>query len=155
MNAMSDGQSVVTIRAIQADDHAQWLELWQAYQDFYEVLLDEVATDTTFQCFLNEASPVFCAVAVCNDQLVGFVHSVLHRSTWAVDEYCYLEDLYVTPTLRGGGAGKMLIEWVQRFAQQHQCARLYWHTHETNKRAQKLYNWVADKSGFIEYRMAL
>ncbi|MGA6580508.1 GNAT family N-acetyltransferase, partial [Providencia sp. NPDC089923] len=32
---------------------------------------------------------------------------------------------------------------------------LYWHTQETNLPGQKLYNWVAEKPGVIEYRMAL
>lgn len=152
---MSEVQNAVIVRAVQPGDYEQWLSLWLAYQDFYEVTLDDAVNPTTFRRFLDPDEPVFSAVAVQGGQVVGLVNSVLHRSTWAVGDFCYLEDLYVLPTLRGAGAGKALIEWVQAFARQHQCARLYWHTHETNKRAQKLYDWIATKSGCIEYRMAL
>lgn len=152
---MANEQTAVTVRAVQSSDYEQWLPLWLAYQDFYEVALSEETTRTAFQRMLDPNEPVYSAVAVKGDELVGFVNAVLHRSTWSVDNFCYLEDLYVAPTIRGGGTGKLLIEWVQRFARQQQCARLYWHTHNTNKRAQKLYNWVAENSGFIEYRMAL
>ncbi len=152
---MDNDQTPVTVREIQPSDHEQWLPLWQAYQVFYEVALDDEITRAAFHRFLDPNEPVFSAVAVQGQQLVGFVHSVLHRSTWSVTDSCYLEDLYVAPAVRGTGAGQQLIEWVQAFARQRQCALLYWHTHETNQRAQKLYDRVARKSGFIEYRMAL
>jgi hypothetical protein len=35
------------------------------------------------------------------------------------------------------------------------AARLYWMTHETNATARTLYDAVAERSGFIQYRMAL
>lgn len=152
---MSDSQHCVCIRGLQPGDQAQWLVLWAAYQDFYEVALSDEISHATFERFLDPAEPLFCAVALQDGQLIGLVNYVLHRSTWAVTDYCYLEDLYVAPTVRGTGAGKLLIEWVQDFARQQQCARLYWHTHHTNKRAQRLYNWVAQDSGFIEYRMTV
>ncbi|WP_085596566.1 MULTISPECIES: GNAT family N-acetyltransferase [unclassified Pseudomonas] len=152
---MGEQQQTVAVRAIQAEDREQWQQLWLAYQDFYQVSLSEQVSQRTFERFFDPREPVYSAVAVQGGELVGFVNSVLHRSTWATTDFCYLEDLYVAPQVRGGGTGKQLIEWVQAFARQHDCARLYWHTHATNKRAQKLYDWVADNSGFIEYRMPL
>ncbi|MBP6562757.1 MAG: GNAT family N-acetyltransferase [Neisseriaceae bacterium] len=145
----------LTLRPIVATDFDQWLPLWQAYQDFYEVSLAAEVSTTLFQRCLNPNEPVYAAVAVIDEQLVGLVHYVVHRSTWAIDDFCYLEDLYVDANVRGTGAGKRLIEWVQAFAQQQSCARLYWHTHHSNARAQKLYDWVAQQSGCIEYRLPL
>ncbi|MGC5700818.1 GNAT family N-acetyltransferase [Pseudomonas sp. NFXW11] len=152
---MSEQQAAVQVRPIEPGDQQQWLQLWLGYQEFYEVNLDEQTSLSTFRRFFDPQEPVYSAVAVQNGELIGFVNSVLHRSTWTTGDYCYLEDLYVAPQVRGTGAGKLLIEWVQDFARQQRCARLYWHTHESNKRAQKLYDWVAAKSGFIEYQMPL
>ncbi|MFO2465605.1 GNAT family N-acetyltransferase [Pseudomonas sp. 15FMM2] len=152
---MGNDLQTVTVRAIRPDDYEQWLALWLAYQDFYEVTLQEAVSRCTFSRFFDPDEPVSGFVAVQGEDLVGLVNAVLHRSTWTVADYCYLEDLYVAPTVRGGGSGKMLIEQVRDFARQQGCSRLYWHTHQTNKRAQKLYNWVAEDSGFIEYRMTL
>jgi len=87
--------------------------------------------------------------------ILGFVHYVFHDSTWAINNYCYLEDLFVDPASRGKQVGKHLIEYVKRQAQDRRCARLYWHTQETNLTAQRLYNWVAEKPGVIEYRMSV
>lgn len=84
---------------------------------------------------------------------MGLVHYLFHRSTWAESNYCYLEDLFVSEVVRGQHIGKQLIEYVQQQAKKHHASRLYWHTHETNLRGQRLYDWVAKKSGMIEYRM--
>ena len=50
---------------------------------------------------------------------------------------------------------RQLIEAV--YAQAHAAGspRVYWQTHETNHTAMKLYDTIADKSGFIVYRKML
>lgn len=98
---------------------------------------------------------MYCAVAKQGEHVLGIVHYVIHRSTWAENNYCYLEDLYVSPEARGQHIGKQLIEYVQKQAIEQNCDRLYWHTQETNHTAQKLYDWIAQKPGVIEYRMSL
>jgi len=57
--------------------------------------------------------------------------------------------------MRGQGTGEHLIAWVKAAADQQQCTRLYWHTHQTNHRAQQLYNRVAVNPGTILYQIAL
>lgn len=152
---MNHDHNAITVRAVQPGDFEQWLGVWLAYQDFYEVAFDDAVSEVTFKRFLDPDEPMVSAVAVQGEQVIGLVNAVLHRSTWSSTDFCYLEDLYVLPSIRGAGVGKALIEWVQAFARQQQCGRLYWHTHQSNERAQKLYNWVAQNAGSIEYRMTL
>jgi hypothetical protein len=45
-----------------------------------------------------------------------------------------------------------LIEHVYDAARRADCSRVYWLTHETNKDAMILYDRIADRSGFIQYR---
>ena len=89
------------------------------------------------------------------DTPVGLVHWLYHRTFWAIGDNCYLQDLYVSPDARGGGHGRALIEHVAAEARSHQATRLYWNTHETNATARRLYDAVAVRSGFIQYRKAL
>ena len=96
-----------------------------------------------------------CIVQTDGSRLHGIVNFLYHRSTWAAQDVCYLEDLYVSPDVRGQQIGKQLIEYVRRQAEERRCARLYWHTQESNHRAQRLYDWVADKPVVIEYRIEL
>jgi GNAT superfamily N-acetyltransferase len=84
--------------------------------------------------------------------LIGFVHCVFHRGTWAINDFCYLEDLFVAPSARGQGVGRALIEAVYARADAKKCARVYWLTHESNATARKLYDQLAENRGFIQYR---
>jgi ribosomal protein S18 acetylase RimI-like enzyme len=61
----------------------------------------------------------------------------------------------VSPALRGSGVGRKLIEHVYAEASRHGCARVYWLTHETNATAMRLYDRVAERSGFVQYRKSL
>ena len=145
----------IQVVPIQQQDYSEWIKYWLAYQDFYKVVLSSTTTQMTWQRFFDADEPVYCAIAKQGEHVLGLVHYVIHRSTWAVQNFCYLEDLYVSPNVRGQHIGKRLIEYVQQQATTEHCARLYWHTQETNQTAQKLYNWIAEKPGIIEYRMAL
>lgn len=104
---------------------------------------------------LDPNEPVYSAVAVQGDELVGFVNAVLHRSTWSVDNFCYLEDLYVAPTIRGGGTGKLLISGYSALPGNSSVRGCIGTLLAAQTGLGRLYNWVAENSGFIEYRMAL
>lgn len=152
---MTAVQQLLTVRPAQEADFEAWNNYWKNYQTFYQVDLSPETTQTTWQRFFAPDEPLHCAVASDGEQLLGFVHFVFHRSTWAKNDFCYLEDLYVDPKARGKKVGKQLIEYVQQQARQQHCARLYWHTQETNHTAQRLYDWIGEKPGVIEYRMPL
>jgi GNAT superfamily N-acetyltransferase len=143
----------MTIEPVTPADYAAWAPLWQNYLTFYRTTLANNITQLTWDRFFNPVEPIFCAVAKYNGEVVGFVHYLFHRSTWSESDYCYLEDLFVSEHVRGQNIGKKLIEYVQQSARKRHSSRVYWHTHETNLRGQRLYDWVAKKSGMIEYRM--
>ena len=67
--------------------------------------------------------------------------------------YCYLEDLFVDPGRPGqAGIGRSLIEAVYAEADRRGATRTYWATQEFNYRARGLYDQLATKSPFIQYR---
>ena len=78
-----------------------------------------------------------------------------HRSTWTPGDYCYLQDLFTAEEERGAGIGRALIEAVYERAAAAGASRVYWLTHETNQTARALYDKVASRSGFIQYRHLL
>ena len=67
----------------------------------------------------------------------------------------HLWGMWVAPAARGKGVGRALIEAVYDRARQAGSSRVYWQTHETNLTAIKLYERVAERSGFIVYRKPL
>ena len=140
------------IRMAHADDFAQWVTLWKGYQVFYKTNIAEATTDTTWSRFLDPAEPMYCAVAEVDGKLIGMVHYIQHRSCWTTGNYVYLQDLFVDPDIRGKGFGRALIEHVYAAAGKAGDSRVWWLTHESNADAMLLYDRIADKSGFIQYR---
>jgi GNAT superfamily N-acetyltransferase len=67
----------------------------------------------------------------------------------------YLQDLFVSEQVRGRGVGRRLIEHVYADAARRGCSRVHWLTHDTNTQAMVLYDQVADRSGFVQYRKIL
>jgi GNAT superfamily N-acetyltransferase len=146
----------VTVRPIAREDYAQWLPLWDGYNAFYgregPTALDPKITEITWGRFFDPAEPVHALVAERDGAIVGIVHYLFHRTTIMVMPTCYLNDLFTSAEARGAGVGKALIEAVYLRARDAGSTRVYWSTHETNATAQRLYDHVAQKSGFIIYR---
>ena len=145
-------QRDIEVRAIGPGEHAAWLPLWRGYQTFYEVALPDAATACTWARLLDPAEPVDGALAWRGAEAVGLVHHIRHRSAWTVGDYCYLQDLFVADAARGAGIGRRLIAHVYDAARAAGCARVHWLTHESNADAMLLYDRIAEKSGFVQYR---
>jgi GNAT superfamily N-acetyltransferase len=90
--------------------------------------------------------------AYLNGRLVGIAHYIFHRSCWTVGDYCYLQDLFVAADARGHGIGRALIEAVEKEARSVGASRVHWLTKEDNTVARALYDTLAERSGFIQYR---
>jgi GNAT superfamily N-acetyltransferase len=149
----------VTIRPVLRTDYSQWRALWDGYNEFYgrsgPTALPEEITQMTWARFFDAYEPVHALVAEEEGRLVGLVHYLFHCTTLSIAPTCYLHDLFTEPSLRGKGVGRKLIHAVYEQARLAGSARVYWLTHETNSTARKLYDQVADLSGFIVYRKSM
>lgn len=75
----------------------------------------------------GSAPALFGHVAVdAADQPVGFALWFLNFSTWAGVHGIYLEDLYVRPSARGTGAGRMLLATLAAICVERGYQRLEW-----------------------------
>src|SRR5262249_35819328 len=133
---------------------AAWRMLFNAYIGFYKATIGEDVIDITWHRLLSgaEGSPVGLVAVEDKDIPLGLAHFLLHRSTWSKTWYCYLEDLFVDPASRGHGIGRAMIEAVYREADAQGCTRTYWTTQESNYQARQLYDQLATKTPFIQYR---
>jgi len=137
-------------------DYSQWKPLFEGYNAFYgragPTALPGEIVDMTWKRIHDPEEPVHALVAEEEGRLLGMTHYLYHRSTIAIAQICYLQDLFTVPEARGRGIAKALIEAVYERAQRAGAFRVYWQTHESNATAQRLYDQVAERSGFIVYR---
>jgi GNAT superfamily N-acetyltransferase len=144
------------VRFATAEDFAPWLPLWEGYNRFYgrsgPTALPRNIIETTWKRFLDPAEPMHALVAAIDGQLVGLAHYLFHRSTIAISQTCYMQDLFTNESARGKGVGRALINAVYENAKLEGAHRVYWQTHETNSTAMALYDKVAERSGFLVYK---
>ena len=146
----------ISIRAVERRDYDQWLPLWDGYNTFYgrtgpTALAPEI-TAMTWTRFFDAYEPMHALVAESKGRLIGLAHYLFHRSTTSIAPSCYLQDLFTLEAARGRGVGRALIDGVYERAQRAGSPRVYWQTHRTNQTAMRLYDKMAENSGFVVYR---
>ncbi len=151
---MSASRKVYDIREICDADYQGWLPLWLGYLAFYDTRLDEFVTRDSWHRFFV-AGYRKCLLAVDEDlkTIIGFVTYLMHSSTWKLNGYCCLEDMFVDPSWRGQQVGERLIQSVVNMTTDAHIERVYWHTEQGNDVAQRLYDRVGEKSNTIQYRI--
>jgi GNAT superfamily N-acetyltransferase len=82
----------------------------------------------------------YCDIARAGDQDVGFALWVYNFSTFVGRAGIWLEDLYVRPAARGGGAGKALLANLARRCRDEHLGRLEW----------AVLNWNAPSIAFYD-----
>jgi GNAT superfamily N-acetyltransferase len=145
----------LTIRAIEEKDKSQWLKLWAGYLEFYKSTISPEQTELTWKRLINNELKMFGFVAENEDGVIGFTHCLFRPSTWTETDYCYLEDLFVDPTIRGKGVGRALMKKVFDLAKEKKSKRVYWTTQEFNKTARVLYDSITPVSEFVQYRLPI
>ena len=145
----------IVIRSIGENEREAWNPLWAGYLAFYESALRPEISDLTWDRFHDPDEQIFALGGYVDGELMAIAHYLFHRSTWAPDRYCYLEDLFVAPAARGRGLGRALIEAVYQKARVANASRVYWLTQSDNTQARILYDKVADNLGFIQYRKVI
>jgi GNAT superfamily N-acetyltransferase len=144
--------SETIIRPAKAADEAAWRDLWLQYVKFYRSSVSEDITTASWQRILDPKSPIDALVADRAGKVIGICNYVFHEHTWDTRPICYLQDLFVDPDARGGGAAKQLILACEVAAKAKGAFRVYWQTQEYNAPARSLYDTITPRSSFIVYR---
>ncbi|MCC0807946.1 GNAT family N-acetyltransferase [Methylobacterium sp. W2] len=147
--------SDLTIRPVRPDEREAWEGLWSGYLDFYRAAIGPEMRDLTWSRLHDPLVPIHALVAEEKGAILGLVHYIFHASAWMRGPYCYLQDLFTAPSSRGRGVARALIEAVSAEARHAGADRVYWLTMEDNAPARALYDKLADRPGFIQYRRIL
>lgn len=143
----------IKIRVVKESDKSRWLELFADYITFYNSKLSDQQFELTWQR-INSDFNINCLVAELDSKVVGFTHYIWRPDTWEAKDFCYLEDLYTDPKVRGKGVGRALIKAVEDIAIAKGSKRLYWTTAPDNELARALYDKIAITNR-VEYKIYL
>jgi GNAT superfamily N-acetyltransferase len=146
----------LTIRKATSDDITQIrqfiLELAIYEKAEHEVEATEADLHNTL---FGEGATAHCVMCENSAQAIGFAVYFFNYSTWQGRNGLYLEDLYVSPSSRGQGAGKALLQHLAKIAVDNNCGRFEWSVLDWNKPAIDFYDSLGakPKSEWLGYRM--
>jgi GNAT superfamily N-acetyltransferase len=145
------------VRDLSRVDIDAWVAMWNAYRTAGGTAQwTQQEAYVMAERFLDPTQPPFAFVAVGDGRLLGFAHCVTHRSCWTVNDYGYLQELFVLPEARRNGVGRALLTHCVTWARAHGCSRLHWVTDDHNQSARRLYDQVCGQpSGFVQYQHVL
>ncbi|WP_030303358.1 GNAT family N-acetyltransferase [Streptomyces katrae] len=147
--------SDIIVRAVRAEDFAQWRALYRGYADFYEVEQTEEAAATVWSWLLEPGHEVSGLVAEnAAGRLVGLAHYRPFSRPLSATVGCFLDDLFVAPEHRGSGAGDRLLGALRELAAAHGWSVVRWITADDNHRARSRYDQVATRTMWVTYDMA-
>jgi len=145
------------IAPVEAAEFERLLPLIAAYQRFYEVdEVDEERNRAFFRRFLAPSGDGMLLGARGGGELIGYACLYWHFSSLSAAETVLMNDLFVSETARGRGAGRALIEASAAVARERGATHLQWATAPDNLIAQRLYDSTgAERSEWVEYELGL
>ena len=140
------------VRPLTSSDESEWRRLWTGYLEYYESSVSEEVYQSSFARMLpGEDNEFHGMVAELDGILVGLVHYLFHRHGWMIENVCFLQDLYVDPSVRGKRIGRALIEATYKAADANGTPTVYWLTQDFNEAGRRLYDRVGKLTPFIKY----
>ncbi|MBX2849643.1 MAG: GNAT family N-acetyltransferase [Acidiferrobacterales bacterium] len=123
----------------------------------FEKAPQEVITnvDQLEETLFGKSPQAYALVAEIENQVIGYAIYFFSYSTWLGKQGIYLEDLYVSPSFRGHGAGKALLKNIAQIAVDENCGRLEWSVLDWNESAIDFYEsfGAKPKHEWIVYRL--
>lgn len=104
--------------------------------------LEHLATATPERLepeLFGEGAVIECLVGEQDGEPVGFALFFHNFSTFLCRKGLYLEDLFVRPSARGTGMGKLLLQRLAQIAVERDCGRFEWSVLDWNVDAQAFY----------------
>ncbi|AXT46506.1 MULTISPECIES: GNAT family N-acetyltransferase [Chromobacterium] len=146
----------IHIRPAQAQDAGLILRFIKELA-VYERAGDQVAaTEAGIVASLFGAdSPARALICEVDGEPAGYAVYFFSYSTWQAKKGLYLEDLYISPLQRGGGAGKLMLRRLAQLAVEQGCGRFEWSVLDWNQPAIDFYLSIGAKpqAEWVRYRM--
>lgn len=99
----------------------------------------EVSEEDLRAAIFGEKSFVNCLVAFADENCVGYAMFYPTFKSFRGERSMFLEDLYVSPAMRGKGLGLKMLREVARVSKRENCVRMDWQALKWNAPAIKFY----------------
>ena len=146
----------IEIRPAVPSDAAQILTFITELAEYEKARHEVIASVVDIERSLfSEGATAHGLICLRDGLPIGFAVFFFSYSTWLGSNCLYLEDLYVNPEQRGGGAGKKLLRHLAKIAFDNGCARFEWSVLDWNQPAIDFYKSIGaqPQDEWVRYRL--
>lgn len=143
-----------TIRVTRATlgDEADWMRLWGDWQRHMKGVVPAEVTERSWRLALDPDSRLIILLARNSDSAaLGFATVSFAPFAWTGSDVAFLQDLFVSETARGQGAGEALLKAIYADADERGAAQVYWMVDETDAKLQRFYAKNAVRTPYLRF----
>jgi ribosomal protein S18 acetylase RimI-like enzyme len=141
------------IRKLEQKDKENWAKLYYSYADFYKAPMNTGILDNLWSWINDETHSVNAICFELEDKIVGIAHYRTMPRPIKGQYIGFLDDLFVEPEFRGQKIAQKLIAHLKSLSKANNWNEIRWITHSSNENAKKLYDKIANNTGFELYEL--
>lgn len=115
----------------------------------------KVSENDLREAIFGEHKFVNCLVAESENKLIGYALFFPVFKSFRGERSMFLEDLYISPKVRGGGLGLKILKAVARAAKERNCVRMDWQALKWNAPAIEFYKKLGANADDENYDFSL
>lgn len=141
------------IRFLEQKDLDNWTSLYNAYAKFYKVPMNKEILETLWRWIHDDSHIVNGICYELKEKIVGIAHYRTMPRPIKGKYIGFLDDLFVDPDFRGQKIAQKLINHLESLSKDNNWDGIRWITHSSNENAKKLYDKIANNTGFELYEL--
>ena len=141
------------IRKLNQNDFAMWSNLYKNYAEFYKVPMTNEILEKLWGWIHDDIHIVKGICFEIDSKIVGIAHYRTMPRPIKGGYIGFLDDLFVEPDFRGKKIAQKLINHLKSLSKINNWDGIRWITHSSNKNAKKLYDKIANNTGFELYEL--
>ena len=141
------------IRKLELKDKENWSKLYNGYADFYKVPMNKGTLDTLWGWIQDVTHDVNGICFELEGNIVGIAHYRTMARPIKGQYIGFLDDLFVEPEFRRQKIAQKLISYLKSLSKANNWDGIRWITHSSNENAKKLYDKIANNTGFELYEL--
>ena len=134
-------------------DKGEWKKLYYAYADFYKVRMNLGILNTLWDWIHNDNHIVNGIFYELEVNIVGIAHYRTMPIPIKGECIDFLDDLFIDSEFKGRQIAKNLIGHLKSLPKANNWNGVRWITHSSNENAKKLYDKIANNTGFELYEL--
>ena len=141
------------IRKLNLKYKEKWSKLYYGYAEFYQVPMNQAILNTLWGWIHDNNHIVNGICYELDSNIVGIAHYRTMPRPIKGKYIGFLDDLFVDAEFRGQKIAQKLINHLKSLSKTNNWDGIRWITHSSNENAKKLYDKIANNTGFELYEL--